>query len=145
MILTQMTIRAAQIAEEAHRGQRDKSGMPYIFHPLHVAEQMPDEYKTAAALLHDVAEDTTVTLEQLAAEFPPRVIAALALLTHDPAEDYFSYVRRVRENPDAAAVKRADLLHNLDESRPTAEPPAQTAQRREKYRLALRILDGAEI
>lgn len=147
MIYTEMTRRAAEIAEAAHRGQRDKSGFPYILHPVHLAEQMPDEYKTAIALLHDVAEDTEITLDDLKAEFPPRVTDALALLTHDKAEDYFVYVARIRENPDAAAVKRADLLHNLDDSRilPGTLSPDKRQKMREKYRKALALLDGKDV
>ena len=87
MIYTEMTIRAARIAEQAHRGQFDKAGMPYIFHPLHLAEQMTDEVTAAVALLHDVMEDTDVTEAELTAQFPPRIMEALRLLTHDPAED----------------------------------------------------------
>lgn len=141
MIYTEMTIRAAKIAEEAHRGQYDKGGMPYIFHPLHLAEQMPDEIKTAVALLHDVMEDTDMTETELAAQFPPRVMAALRLLTHDKAEDYFDYVRRIRGNPDARAVKLADLRHNSDRSRllSGADSP-ETEARLQKYRKAIQIL-----
>jgi len=147
VIYTALTRRAAQIAEAAHRGQYDKSGFPYILHPVHLAEQMPDEVKTAVALLHDVVEDTDWTLEKLAEEFPARVIEAVRLLTHNPQEDYFSYVEKIRENPDAAAVKRADLLHNLDESRilPESVPAAKRAAMREKYRKALALLDGTDL
>lgn len=146
MIYTAMTRRAAQIAEAAHRGQYDKSGFPYILHPVHLAEQMPDEIKTAAALLHDVVEDTAWTLTELAEEFPAPVIEALRLLTHDPQEDYFAYVARIRTNPDAAAVKRADLLHNLDDSRILEDtvPADKRAAMREKYQKALALLDGNE-
>ena len=139
MIYTEMTVRAARIAEQAHRGQFDKGGMPYIFHPMHLAEQMTDEYTAAIALLHDVMEDTAVTDAQLAAEFPARVMEALRLLTHDRREDYFEYVRRIRQNPDAAAVKLADLRHNSDSSRLKNMTPA-AAQRLEKYRKAMLIL-----
>ena len=142
MIYTEMTIRVARIAEQAHRGQFDKAGMPYIFHPLHLAEQMTDEVTAAAALLHDVMEDTDVTEAELTAQFPARVMEALRLLTHDPAEDYFDYVKRIRGNPDASAVKLADLRHNSDTSRlPEAmRATRKTAERCEKYRQAIRIL-----
>ena len=66
MIYTPLTMKAMKIAYDAHHGQVDKSGVPYIFHPCHLAEQMTDEVSTCVALLHDVAEDTDVTLEQLA-------------------------------------------------------------------------------
>lgn len=142
MIYTEMTVLAAKIAEEAHRGQYDKGGMPYIFHPMHLAAQMPDEYTAAVALLHDVMEDTDITEAELAAQFPLRVMNALRLLTHDPQEDYLSYVRRIRENPDAAAVKLADLRHNSDISRLSEADRAapNTLARLEKYRKAIAIL-----
>ena len=142
MIYTEMTVRAARIAEQAHRGQFDKGGMPYIYHPLHLAEQMTDEYTAAAALLHDVMEDTDITEAELSAQFPQRVMDALRLLTHDPAEDYLDYVRRIRENPDAKAVKLADLRHNSDTSRLSAADAAspKTAARCETYRRAIQIL-----
>lgn len=146
MIYTELTIRAARIAEQAHHGQYDKSGMPYILHPLHLAAQMQDESTAAIALLHDVLEDTDITEAALAAQVPPRVMDALRLLTHDPAEDYFDYIRRIRTNPDAAAVKRADLRHNMDESRLIAGTydPEQAAARQEKYRKALQLLNSGE-
>ena len=145
MIYTEMTVRAATIAEEAHRGQYDKGGMPYIFHPMHLAEQMPDEFTTAIALLHDVMEDTEISETALAAQFPSRVMTALKLLTHDKNEDYFSYVRRIRANPDALAVKLADLRHNSDESRLLSESKTpETTARLAKYREAIRLLTGTE-
>ena len=146
MIYTEMTVRAAKIAEQAHRGQFDKGGMPYIYHPLHLAEQMTDEYTAAAALLHDVMEDTDVTDAELSAQFPPRVMETLRLLTHSPDEDYLEYVKRIRENPDARAVKLADLRHNSDISRlnPADAASLETAKRLEKYRRAILLLTEDE-
>lgn len=106
-----------QIAYNAHHNQVDKSGVPYVFHPFHLAEQMKDEYSVCAALLHDVAEDTSVTLEELSKDFPSEVIEALKLLTHAEGTDYFDYVRAIKDNPIATAVKLADLKHNSDETR----------------------------
>ena len=83
MIYTDWTKKAMKLAYEAHHGQVDKGGMPYVFHPFHLAEQMDDEISTVAALLHDVVEDTDWTLEALAAEgFPAEAIKVLQLLTH---------------------------------------------------------------
>lgn len=70
MIHTPMTTRAAAIAYRTHHGQTDEAGMPYVFHPFHLAEQMPDEVTTCVALLHDVVEHTDVTFEDLEGEFP---------------------------------------------------------------------------
>ena len=63
MVYTPLTIKAMKLAYAAHHGQTDKSGVPYIFHPYHVAEQMTDEFTTCVALLHDVVEDTGLTLK----------------------------------------------------------------------------------
>ena len=117
MLYTPLTRKAMRIAYDAHHGQTDKAGLPYILHPVHLAEQMTDEITCCAALLHDVAEDTSITLEDLAKEFPPEVIAVLKLLTHEEGTDYFEYVRAIRANPLAVAVKLADLDHNSDQSR----------------------------
>ena len=117
MIYTKLTCKAMNIAYNAHHGQKDKSGVPYIIHPLHLAEQMKDEFSCCAALLHDVVEDTDVTLEQLAEDFPAEVVEAVRLLTHDPLENYLEYVRRIKGNSVAMKVKLADLAHNSDQSR----------------------------
>lgn len=117
MIYTALTIKAMAIAYDAHHGQFDKAGIPYVFHPLHVAESMDDEISCCAALLHDVVEDTHVTLEDLAKDFPREVVEAVRLLTHDPGQDYLEYVRRIKPNPVAMKVKLADIAHNTDESR----------------------------
>lgn len=118
MIYTRATKRAMQICFEAHKDQLDKSGIPYVFHPIHLAEQMQDENTTVVALLHDVMEDTPYTLEDLREEgFSEEVLEALVLLTHKKSEDYLDYVRRIKDNPIAKAVKLADLAHNSDLTR----------------------------
>ena len=89
MIYTKRTRRAMQIAYEAHQNQCDKSGVPYIFHPIHLAEQMPDEVTTCVALLHDVVEDSNYTFEDLAAEgFGDEILSALKLLTHEKSHHH---------------------------------------------------------
>lgn len=117
MIYTPLTNKAMRIAYEAHQGQFDKSGQPYIFHPYHLAEQMKDEISVCVALLHDVMEDTDVTYETLAKEFPQEVMDALVLLTHKKGADYYEYVRAIKKNPYAKAVKLADIEHNSDQTR----------------------------
>lgn len=143
MIYTPLTKRAAEIAYNAHMGQRDKAGMPYIFHPYHVAEQMKDEATACVALLHDVAEDTAVTLDDLAKEFPPEIIGALRLLTHDPKDDYMDYVAKIKKNPIARAVKIEDLKHNSDISRMSKDSPLyeRALALRKKYAAALALLE----
>lgn len=142
MIYTELTNKAIRIAYKAHHGQVDQCGVPYIFHPFHLAEQMQSEYAVCVALLHDVAEDTSVTLEQLSQEFPAEVIDALRLLTRDKGADYFEYVKAIKQNPIAKAVKLADLAHNLDETRMAGIdiPEEKKKYWREKYARAKAIL-----
>ena len=117
MIYTEMTIKAMKIAYEAHLGQLDYSDVPYIFHPYHLAEQMDDEVSCTVALLHDVVEDTPITLSDLEQIFPAQVVEIVRLLTHDEGVDYFDYIREIKKNPIATKVKLEDLKHNSDESR----------------------------
>lgn len=142
MIYTELTARAMKLAYQAHHGQTDKAGIPYIFHPIHLAEQMEDEITCCAALLHDVAEDTQITLEELAKEFPEEVIAILKLLTHSKDVPYLDYVRKIKLNPAAVKVKLADLAHNSDISRCAGshQPAEKVARRLEKYTAARAIL-----
>ncbi len=145
MIYTPLTNKAMKLAYTAHEGQVDKCGQPYIFHPYHLAEQMDDEISTCVALLHDVVEDTDVTLDDLEKQFPPEVVEGVRLLTHDPAVDYFDYVRAIKGHPVAQKVKLADLAHNSDESRFAGIEDATEAllsRRRQKYARARDILLG---
>ena len=144
MIYTPLTIKAARIAYEAHHGQFDLCGMPYVFHPYHVAEQMTDEYTTCVALLHDVVEDTDVTFEDLEGEFPEEVIEALRLMTHEEGVDYYDYVRAIKGNPIAKAVKMADVAHTSDETRNAMSDASdeKRARWREKYARAREILES---
>ncbi len=140
MIYTHLTNEAMKLAYAAHHGQVDKGGIPYIFHPMHLAEQMRDEYTTCVALLHDVVEDTDVTLETLAKIFPKEVLDAIALMTHRKGEPYLDYVARIKENPIARTVKLADLQHNSDQTRLENAEAAILARYREKYSKAIEIL-----
>ena len=138
MIYTELTIKAMVLAYAAHHGQFDKGGVPYIFHPIHLAEQMDDEVTTCVALLHDTVEDTDVTLEQLEKDFPREIVEAVALLTHAEDVEYFDYVRAIKANPVAVKVKLADLAHNGDPNR-ICNAGGQE-RRREKYAKAKNIL-----
>lgn len=144
MIYTVLTNKAMKIAYDAHHGQLDCNGVPYIFHSYHLAEQMSDEITACVALLHDVIEDTDITIEQLENDFPKEVTEAVKLLTHDNNTDYFEYVRAIKSNPVAKAVKMVDLMHNLNQSRIT-DCNAVSAEKleywQEKYTKALRILE----
>ena len=140
MIYTKLTKKALKLCFEAHKDQVDKSGMPYVFHPFHLAEQMQTEETVAVALLHDVVEDTDYTLDDLKAMgFPDSVISALALLTHDDSEPYMDYVARIKNDPVAKAVKLADLRHNSDLSR-LDEVDEKARKRVLKYAEAIKLL-----
>ena len=118
MIYTKMTKKALLLMYEKHKNQYDKAGMPYVLHPLHVAEKMKDETTTTVALLHDIVEDTDVTFEKLQElGFSDIVIKTIKCLTHDNDIEYFDYIKRIGENPIATIVKIKDLEHNSDLSR----------------------------
>ena len=140
MIYTALTKKALRLCFDCHKDQVDKTGLPYVFHPFHLAEQMTDELSTVCALLHDVVEDTEYTLEDLSEMgFPPEVTEALRLLTHDPAVPYFDYVKEIKSNDIAKRVKLADLAHNSDLSR-MDEIDEYALARTEKYRKARALL-----
>ena len=140
MIYTTKTKMALKLCFEAHKDQSDKSGMPYVFHPFHLAEQMETEETTIVALLHDVIEDTNYTIDDLTKMGFDKVITdAIALLTHNDSVDYMDYVRIIKNNPIARAVKLADLRHNSDLSRLDVIDE-KTLKRREKYMKALELL-----
>ena len=141
MIYTDLTIKAMNLAYNAHHGQFDKGGVPYIFHPIHLAEEMDDEVSTCVALLHDTVEDTAVTLEELAESFPREIVEAVELLTHREGVEYFEYIRSIRADPVAVKVKLADLRHNGDPKRISNQGNAE--KRREKYAKAWKILTEA--
>ena len=141
MIYTHKTKKAMRLCFQAHKNQLDKSGIPYVFHPIHLAEQMQDEETTLVALLHDVVEDSDYSLEDLRAMgFGETVIEAIALMTHDEKVPYMDYVAKIKPNPIARAVKIADLKHNSDLSRLDAVDDKAMA-RVEKYARALRLLE----
>lgn len=118
MIYTTMTKKALKICFNAHVNQVDKAGIPYVFHPFHLAEQMDTEESVCVALLHDVVEDTNITFEDLIEEgFNADIINALKLLTHIDDIPYMTYVTNIKNNPLAKKVKLADLKHNSDLSR----------------------------
>lgn len=143
MLYTPLTKKALLISFNAHKNQTDKSGMPYVYHPFHLAEQMDSEYAVCVALLHDVAEDTDITLDDLRKEgFLHEVIEALSLMTHDDSVPYMEYVRGLRGNPLARQVKLADLAHNSDLSRLDVVDDA-ARERCEKYHRAMELLQGA--
>lgn len=125
--------RAIAIAAAAHAGQIDKAGQPYILHPLRVMLRVTTPEERMAAVLHDVVEDTAVTLEQLEAEgFAPEVVAAVDALTKRPGETRLEAAGRAKSNPIALVVKLADNTENMDLSR-IAEPSERDHARVREY------------
>lgn len=139
MINTELTRKAMILAYNAHLNQFDRAGVPYIYHPIHLAEQMDTEIECVVALLHDVVEDTDVTFEQLEKEFPSEVIEVLRLLTYDKKIDYMKYIEKIKKNFIARKVKIADIIHNSDETR-LNKITVKDIIRRNKYKEALEIL-----
>ena len=140
MIYTELTREAMNIAYKAHHKQKDKGGFPYINHPFHLAEQMNDEYSTCVALLHDVVEDSDISLNQLSGIFPPEVIKAIDLLTKKDNMMYADYIKQIKTNELATKVKLADLAHNLDRTRLIDKELSLVLT--EKYLIAYTILRG---
>ena len=142
MIYTEMTKKAIRLMFDLHKEQTDKSGLPYVFHPWHVAESMDDEITATVALLHDAVEDTDLTLEDVReAGFPEAVVESLGCMTHDDSVDYMDYVRALAPNAVARKVKLADLRHNADITRLDA-PTEKDLARREKYLKAIELLEN---
>jgi (p)ppGpp synthase/HD superfamily hydrolase len=142
---------ARDIATSAHAGQVDKTGHAYITHPTRVAERVcrlfpdaPSEVQ-AAALLHDVLEDTSTTADDLvAAGIPQLVVDAVDAVTkrdHEPAEQYFA---RVRANPWAVQVKTADIEDNTDPDRVAQLDPATRDRLEAKYTRSRALLAGGQ-
>ena len=131
---------AYKIAAEAHKGQKDKAGVDYIFHPVMVASNVgDDESAIIVALLHDVVEDTNVTFEALQELLTPDELSALKLLTHNDEVPYFDYIRLIGENTLATKVKLADLKNNMDLSR-LPVVTEKDLKRLEKYKKAFDLL-----
>jgi len=137
--------RAIGIACEAHVGQVDKAGEPYILHPLRLMVRMTTEAERITAVLHDVVEDSSFTLEDLIAEgFAHEIVHAVDALSKREGEDYMQFVRRASEDPIARRVKRADLEDNLDLTR-IRDLTDHDLERARRYHLALRILAEGEV
>ncbi|MGQ9684061.1 MAG: GTP pyrophosphokinase [Anaerolineae bacterium] len=131
---------ALQIAAEAHAGQTDKAGAPYILHPLRMMLAVEGEMERVAALLHDVIEDGGYTLEHLARlGIPQRVLQAVDALTRRAGESYEAFVQRAAADPIARTVKIADLQDNMDIRRLPALG-AEEVERLQRYRRAWEVL-----
>jgi (p)ppGpp synthase/HD superfamily hydrolase len=135
--------RAIRIATEAHEGQKDKAGAPYILHVLRVMLSMTSDAERIVAVLHDVVEDTPWTLDALRAEgFGADIVAAIGCLTHREGETYDAFIQRVSTNDMSRRVKLADLADNANLSRFQA-PTEQDRARVLKYEKAMQLLKAS--
>lgn len=142
MLYTPKIIECLRFVEEFHHGQYDKIGAPYILHPVFVAEQMDTEKATIVALLHDVIEDTSITLDDLRDKgYSDEIIVAIDALTRRTGETYSAYIERLSNNKLARHVKIADLRHNLQPERVAMFGNTSLVKR---YQKALRILIAIE-
>lgn len=133
---------AIKLACDAHEGQVDKGGAPYILHPLRVMLAQDSEASRVAAILHDTVEDSDkVGHGDILALFGEEVHDAVFALTRREGEDYFEYVARTAANQIARRVKIDDLIDNLDPARIVAAD-TNGPYRRARYRQALRYLKG---
>ncbi|WP_288847769.1 HD domain-containing protein [uncultured Sneathia sp.] len=131
---------ALKITTEAHKGQVDKAGVPYINHPLTVASLVDTEEEKIVALLHDTIEDTNITEQDLLNYgFSNKIVEAVKLLTHNKNVPYMDYVAKIKDNELARKVKIADLTHNSDLSR-LKEITDKDKKRYNKYQKALLYL-----
>ncbi|MBB6022260.1 (p)ppGpp synthase/HD superfamily hydrolase [Paenibacillus sp. JGP012] len=133
---------AISIALEAHKGQLDKGGKPYILHPLAVMNRVETIEEKVVAVLHDVIEDTEVTIEQLRElGFSEEIVKAIGLLTRSEEDSYEQFIEKTSTNRIARNVKIADIQENMNLSR-IKNPTEHDYNRLEKYRKAMERLEG---
>lgn len=134
---------AILLALQAHRGQVEKDGSPYLLHALRVMLRVQSEPERMAAVLHDVVEDTATTLDDLRQlGYPPEVLDAVEGLTRRSEETYPEFIERAATNAIAVRVKIADLEDNMDVRRLIAFSD-KDAERMRRYLVAWQRLQGA--
>ena len=125
------------LAIMAHKGQKDKGGSPYIYHPAYVAQQVWNEDEQCVAWLHDVVEDSDFTIAEIKCfGLPDNIVEAVEAITKREDEDYKTYIQRVKANTLAKKVKLEDLKHNMDTLRFTSKPTEKDLKRQKKYKRA---------
>lgn len=133
-----LILKAHQMASQAHQGQLDQGGHPYILHLEAVANLVTTVEEKVVAILHDIVEDTKVTLEELRKDFDETIITAVDAMTKREATEIFiDYLKRAKANPIARNVKIADMIHNSDLTRLPFPPREEDLQREEKYQVAI--------
>ncbi|MBF0108358.1 MAG: GTP pyrophosphokinase [Magnetococcales bacterium] len=134
--------KALALAAQSHEGQVDRAGQPYILHPLRLMMQVRDMEERMIALLHDVVEDTPLTLEDLKREgFSAGVLSVLDLLTHRPELSYEAYILRLKPDPVARKIKLLDLVDNMDIRRLDHVPGERDWERMKRYQRAWATLN----
>lgn len=140
-----MLEKAIEIAVEAHRGQLDKAGRIYILHPMRVMLRGKNETEMIVGILHDVVEDTPITLDMLRLEgFSAEILDAIDCITKEKGEDYGHFIDRVLTNPLATQIKLYDIEDNLNRDRiphPTAKDEARFAKYEKYHKIILRQLE----
>ncbi len=137
--------RAVGIAAEAHAGQVDKAGAPYLLHPLRLMLAMKTREQRIVAVLHDVVEDSSWTFEQLESEgFSDAIVKGVDSVTRRKDETYEEFVRRAASDPIGRIVKLADLRDNCDLSR-IAKPTPEDHARLAKYRRAISVIEESDV
>ncbi|WP_222128611.1 GTP pyrophosphokinase [Paenibacillus xylanexedens] len=132
---------AISIALQAHKGQRDKGEHPYILHPLAVMNRVESMEEKIVAVLHDVIEDSEVTIEELRGlGFSEEILTAIQLLTRSTEDSYEEFIEKTTTNRTARKVKIADIQENMNISR-IKNPTQEDVHRLEKYRKALERLE----
>lgn len=132
--------KAIEIALRAHAGQTGKDGAPYILHPLRLMSRMATDDQRIAAVLHDVIEDSSITLDDLRSEgFPEPILEVVKLLTHEEGISYEAYIERLKNHPVARRIKLADLKDNSDIRRLSGIED-RDIERLRKYHKAWQIL-----
>lgn len=140
-----MLSKAITIATKFHDGQIDKAGHPYILHPLRVMLKLYNDADRQVAVLHDIIEDTSISLEDLRKEgFEDNILITLDSITRKKDEKYFEYINRVKQNYIAKKVKRADLEDNMNLSR-IQDITDKDLSRMKRYVKAYSILNNYDI
>jgi (p)ppGpp synthase/HD superfamily hydrolase len=138
--MQQLLEKAISIALSAHKGQFDKGGNPYILHPLRVMMDMPTIEEKIVAVLHDVVEDSNITIQSLKEEsFSEEILNAITLLSINENQSYDEYISNIKKNSLATKVKLADLRDNMDKKR-ILNPTQKDIERLNKYQIAYKAL-----
>jgi len=133
--------KAISIALRAHEGQIQRNGEPFILHPLYVMQQVSGEVMRTAAILHDVVEDSVLSIQDLKKEgFSDEILLIVDALTRKSKEKYEDYISRITNTPQAIPIKMADLRHNMDALRLSVFSD-KDGDRMRRYHNAYRVLE----